>query len=91
MYSYLLNLTIEASRLIAKLETMVVTFSIRATTKFSHVPSNGTELVRFYDANFLWQFSTPPPHITRPSPGIGSAGLHKAESCLYFASSPVQR
>ena len=60
MYSYLLNLTIEASRLIAKLETMVVTFSIRATTVFSHVPSNGTELVRFYDASFLWQFSSPP-------------------------------
>ena len=78
MYSYLLNLTIEASRLIAKLETTVVTFSIRATTVLSHVPSNGAELVRFYDASFLWQFSTPP-HITRPSPGIGSAGLHKAE------------
>ena len=37
MYSYLLNLTIEASRLIAKLETMVVTFSIRATTVFFHM------------------------------------------------------
>ena len=60
MYSYLLNLTIEASRLIAKLETMVVTFSIRATTVLSHVPSNGAALVRFYDASFLWQFSTPP-------------------------------
>ena len=56
MYSYLLNLTIEASRLIAKLETMVVTFSIRATTVLSHVPSNGAELVRFYDACLLWQF-----------------------------------
>ena len=47
MYSYLLNLAIEASRLIAKLETVVVTFSIRATTVVLHVPSNGTELVRF--------------------------------------------
>ena len=46
MYSYLPIYTIEASRLIAKLETMVVIFSIRATGAFqsaaSHTPRPGS-------------------------------------------------
>ena len=41
---------------------MVVTFSIRATTVFSHVPSNGTELVRFSGCKLLVAVFNPPPH-----------------------------
>ena len=40
---------------------MVVTFSIRATTVFSHVPSNGTELVRFSGCKLLVAVFNPPP------------------------------
>ena len=67
MYSYLLNLTIEASRLIAKLETMVVTFSIRATTVLFTCAIKRNSTSAILGCKLLVAVFNPPPPTHHPS------------------------